>query len=150
MNFWTFFKEKSWWALLTSKIRSLNWVDKWKKTFIRASLYHMLKKKLLLIKSYLKEHLKKDFIIVSSTSFVSLILFAKKSSEELCFCVDYRKLNEFIKKNNYLISFIIDLMTWFFKAKFFIEIDICHAFNRIKMTTKRDKDLTTFKTRFKA
>ena len=44
----------------------------------RVSLYHMSKKELLLIKSYLKEHLEKDFIVVSLTSFVSLILFAKK------------------------------------------------------------------------
>ena len=108
----------------------------------------MSKRELLLIKSYLKEHLKKGFIIISSISFVSFILFAKKSSEGLCFCVDYRKLNEFIKKNNYSISFIIDLMTRFFRAKFLIKINIRHAFNQIRMTIEKNKNLTTFKTRF--
>ena len=110
----------------------------------------MSKKELLLVKSYLKEHLEKDFIIVSLTSFVSLILFAKKSSDKLHFCVDYRKLNKFIKKNSYSIFFIIDLMTRFFKAKFLIKIDIRHAFNRIRMTTEKNEDLTTFRTCFEA
>ena len=108
----------------------------------------MLKKGFLLIKSYLKKHLKKDFIIVSSISFASFILFVKKSSEELCFCVDYQKLNELMKKNNYLIFFIIDLMTRFFKAKFLTKIDICHAFNRIRMTIEKDENLIIFHTRF--
>ena len=115
----------------------------------RAPLYHMSKKELLLIKSYLKEHLEKDFIVVSSVSFVSFILFAKKPGEELRFCVDYRRFNEITKKNSYLISLITDLMTRLSKTKFLTKIDICHAFNRIRMTIEKNENLTTFRIRFK-
>jgi hypothetical protein len=63
-----------------------------------ASLYNLSKDELLLIKKYLKEHFDKEFIESSKTLYASLILFAKKSDEELRFCVDYRKLNVFTKK----------------------------------------------------
>jgi hypothetical protein len=63
-----------------------------------ASLYNLLKEELLLIKKYFKQHLNKKFIEFSTTSYVSFILFAKKSDDELRFCVDYKKLNVIIKK----------------------------------------------------
>ncbi len=65
-----------------------------------ASLYNLSEGELLLIKKYLKKHLNKDFIEFSTASYVSLILFAKKSDDELRFCVDYRKLNAIIKKTD--------------------------------------------------
>ncbi len=54
-----------------------------------ASVYNLSKDELQLIKKYLKEHLNKNFIELSTTFYASSILFAKKSSEELRFCVDY-------------------------------------------------------------
>jgi hypothetical protein len=54
-----------------------------------ASLYRMLNNELLLVKQYLKEHLQKSFIKSSSTSYSFLILFVRKSDDELRFCVDY-------------------------------------------------------------
>jgi hypothetical protein len=35
-------------------------------------------------------------------------------------------------------------------AKYLTKINICHAFNRIRMQTEEDEDLTTFKTRFRS
>jgi hypothetical protein len=64
-----------------------------------ASLYNSSEEELLLIKKYFKEHLNKDFIESSTASYASLILFAKKSDDELRFCVDYKKLNVIIRKN---------------------------------------------------
>jgi hypothetical protein len=82
-----------------------------------ASLYNLSERELLLIKKYLKEHLDKDFIESSTASYASLILFAKKSDDELRFCVDYRKLNVIIKKNRYSISLIAETIARLFKAK---------------------------------
>jgi hypothetical protein len=64
-----------------------------------ASLYNLSKEELQLIKKYLKEHLNKNFIESSTAFYASLILFAKKSNDELRFCVNYRKLNAIIKNN---------------------------------------------------
>jgi hypothetical protein len=82
-----------------------------------ASLYSLSEEELLLIKKYLKEHLNKSFIESSTASYVSLILFAKKSEDELRFCVNYRKLNAIIKKNRYSISFIAETIVRLSKAK---------------------------------
>jgi hypothetical protein len=82
-----------------------------------ASLYNLSEEELQLIKKYLKEHLNKEFIESSTTSYVSLILFAKKSNDELRFCVDYRKLNAIIKKNRYSIFLIAETIVRLSKTK---------------------------------
>jgi hypothetical protein len=71
-----------------------------------ALLYNLSEDKLLLIRKYLKKHLNKDFIELCIVLYVSFILFAEKSDDELRFCVDYRKLNVIIKKNRYSILLI--------------------------------------------
>jgi hypothetical protein len=82
-----------------------------------ASLYNFSKEELLLIKKYLKKHLNKSFIESNTASYASLILFAKKSDDELRFCVNYRKLNAIIKKNRYSILFIVETIVRLSKAK---------------------------------
>jgi hypothetical protein len=82
-----------------------------------ASLYSLSEKKLQLIKKYLKEYLNKEFIELNTTFNVSSILFAKKSGDELKFCVDYRKLNAIIKKNRYSISLIAETIVRLLKIK---------------------------------
>jgi hypothetical protein len=82
-----------------------------------ASLYNLSEEELLLVKKYLKEHLDKNFIESSIASYASLILFAKKSDDELRFCVNYRKLNAIIKKNRYSIFLIAETIARLSKAK---------------------------------
>jgi len=69
------------------------------KTSIFESLYDMFQDELRILKKYLKNNLIKDFIQVSSFLAISSILFVKKSSEELRFCVNYRNLNIMTVKN---------------------------------------------------
>ena len=52
-------------------------------------LYSMSLKQLKLVKTYLKDHLKKGFIVSSNTPYVSPVLFVKKLEEGWHFCVDY-------------------------------------------------------------
>jgi hypothetical protein len=40
------------------------------------------------------------------------------------------------------------MLTRLFKMKWMTKIDIRHAFNRIRMHSKKDEDLTTFKTKY--
>ncbi len=113
-----------------------------------ASLYNLSKEKLLLIKKYLKKHLNKRFIESSTAFYASLILFAKKSDDELRFCVNYRKLNAIIKKNRYSIFFIAETIIRLSKAKWMIKINIRHAFNRIRMHFKENENLITFRIKY--
>ncbi len=71
----------------------------------------MFEKELKIVKKYLENNLKKEFIIASRSSFVSSIIFMKKTNESLRFCVDYKKLNQLIKKNKYSLSLIDETLT---------------------------------------
>jgi hypothetical protein len=82
-----------------------------------ALFYNLSEEELLLIKKYLKKHLKKDFIESSIASYASSILFAKKSDDELRFCVNYKKLNFITKKNKYSIFFIAETIARLSKTK---------------------------------
>ena len=53
------------------------------------SLYNMSQKKLQVLHEYLDEQLTKEFIQSNHFSFVSSVLFVKKSEKELHFCINY-------------------------------------------------------------
>ena len=93
-----------------------------------SSLYSMLLKQLKLVKVYLEDHLKKDFIVLSDAFYTSSVLFVKKPEEGWCFCVDYQKLNVIIKKNRYSLPLIKKMLTQLSKAKVFIKLDVRQAF----------------------
>jgi hypothetical protein len=82
-----------------------------------AFLYNLSEEELQLVKKYFKEHLDKEFIESSTASYASSILFAKKSDDELRFCVNYRKLNAITKKNRYSIFLIAKTIARLFKTK---------------------------------
>ena len=71
-----------------------------KNTLFKNRIYSILKHKFEQVKKYLNEHLRKEFIVSSYASFALFVLFIKKSSKELRFCVDYKKLNVIIKKKS--------------------------------------------------
>jgi len=104
------------------------------KTSIFESLYDMSQDELRVLKKYLKNNLIKDFIQVSSFFAISLILFVKKSSEELRFCVNYRDLNVIIVKNRYSLLLIREILDRLIKIKYYIKLDIIAVFNKLRMT----------------
>ncbi len=76
----------------------------------RSRLYFMLSHKLQKIKKYLEENLKKKFITFSKASFTSSILFIEKKDDNLCFCMNYQKLNALIKRDRYSILLINEIL----------------------------------------
>jgi len=103
------------------------------KTSIFESLYNMSQNELQVLKKYLKNNLIKDFIQVSSFFAISLILFVKKSSEELRFCVNYWDLNVMTIKNQYSLSLIQEILDWLIKIKYYIKLNIIAVFNKLRM-----------------
>ena len=99
----------------------------------RSRIYLISGPKLKQVKKYLNEHLKKGFIVLSQASFVSFILFAEKSNSDLRFCVDYRRLNQIIKRNRYLISLIDEVLTRIQNCKYMTRLNIIAAFNKLRM-----------------
>jgi len=104
------------------------------KTSIFESLYDMSQDELQVLKKYLKNNLIKDFIQVSSFLAISSILFVKKSSKELRFCVNYRDLNVMTVKNRYSLSLIRETLDRLTKIKYYIKLDIIAVFNKLRMT----------------
>ncbi len=104
------------------------------KTSIFESLYDMSQDELQVLKKYLKNNLIKDFIQVSSFFAISSILFVKKSSEELRFCVNYRGLNVMTVKNRYSLPLIRETLDRLIKIKYYIKLNIIAVFNKLQMT----------------
>jgi hypothetical protein len=113
-----------------------------------APLYRMSDEELDLCKNFIDENLKKGFIEASQAPYASPVLFVRKPGGGLRFCVDYRRLNALTKKDAYPLPLIEETLAQITGAKILTKIDIRHAFNRIRMATEEDEDLTTFKTRF--
>ena len=81
-----------------------------KNTLFKSRIYSISKYKFEQVKKYLNEHLRREFIVSSYTSFALFVLFIEKSNKELRFCVDYRKLNVIIKRNRYFILLIDEVL----------------------------------------
>ena len=111
------------------------------------SLREMSFRELNFVKKYFENNLKKEFIVVSHVFCSSSILLIKKSSEKLRFCVDYRRLNQMIKKDKYFISLIIETFAQLSKAKIFSKINIRQIFHKLRMK-KTFENLITFITKF--
>jgi hypothetical protein len=111
------------------------------------SIYNLSATKLKILKDYIDEYMKKNFI----TEFVSFakvfILFVKKTNDKLRLCVNYKKLNEIIIKNRYSLFFINENLNKLFETKIFIKLNVKDVFHRIKIR-KDDEWKTTFKYRF--
>ena len=91
----------------------------------------MSDKELRACKEYIDSNLFKGFITASSAPYALLVLFVKKPSRELQFCVDYQKLNTLTKKDKYLLPLINKTLAQLTGCTIMSKINIQHAFNCI-------------------
>jgi len=112
-------------------------------------LYRQSTEELKATKQYLLDNLDKGFIEASQAPYASPILFVKKSSGGLRFCIDFRKLNAITRKDRYPLPLIDETLARISRAKIFTKLDIRQAFHRIRMDPASE-DLTTFRTRYGA
>jgi hypothetical protein len=73
-------------------------------------------------------------------------MFVRKPGGGIRLCIDYRKLNAISRKDRYPLPLIDDIMTLLLGCQVMTRLDIRYAFNRIRMATTEDEDLTTFAT----
>ena len=85
------------------------------------------------IKKYFIENLFKDFITFNKISYFSLMLFAIKINEDLRFCVDYRNFNVIIKRNQYFLFLINEIIEKIIECKHFIKLNIIIVFNKFRI-----------------
>ncbi len=87
------------------------------------SIYNLFVIEFEIFKKYFYEFLIKKFIVSSFSSTRILILFVKKSKNDLKFCVNYKKLNAIMIKNSYSIFLMNQLLNRFNDVKKFIKLN---------------------------
>src|SRR5947208_4184426 len=107
----------------------------------------MSREELLLLRKTLTEYLDKNFIRISSSSAAAPVLFARKPSGGLRFCVDYRALNTITRKDQYPLPLIRETLRLISHAKWLTKLDITAAFHKIRIT-EGDEWKTAFRTRY--
>ena len=110
-------------------------------------LYNMSREELLVLRKTLTELLDKGFIRVSNSPAAAPVLFVKKPSGGLRFCVDYRNLNRLTKKDRYPLPLIYETLRNIGKAKWFTKLDVTAAFHKIRIN-QGDEWMTAFRTRY--
>ena len=100
----------------------------------KGPLYNMSRDELLVLQKYLKKHLFKGFIQVSSSSAASSVIFVKKPEGDLWLCVNYCDLNNLTVKNHYPLPLIWETLNLMIFSVIFIKLDIIAAFNKLQMT----------------
>ena len=108
------------------------------KTFCLNFIYNMLQNKLTVIRNYLNDVLKKQWIHLFFNFIDAFVLFAKKSNDDLYFCVNYWNFNEFIIKNKYFLFLLFELLNKFTHTKKFSKIDLQWTYHQIRVR-KRNK-----------
>src|SRR4051794_17730092 len=96
-------------------------------------LHHHSEYELQEMKRFLEENLQRGFIEPSQAPYASPVLFIKKPSGALRFCVDYRKLNALTHKDRYLLPLIGEILARLARAKVYTKLDIRQTFHRIRM-----------------
>ena len=100
---------------------------------LKDPLYNMSRDELLVLQKYLKEHLFKGFIRVSSSSAAFSVIFIKKPESSLCLCVDYCDLNNLTVKNHYSLPLIRETLNLLTSSVIFTKLDIIATFNKSQM-----------------
>ena len=113
------------------------------KTVPWGPIYPLSVPELEVLRTYIDDNLRKGYIRVSKSPAGAPIFFVKKKSGELRPVIDYRGLNEVTVKNKYPLPLIHELLTRFTKARIFSKIDLCGAYNLVRI-----KDGDEWKTAF--
>ena len=108
------------------------------KESLKGPLYNMSRDELLVLQKYLKKHLFKGFIQVSSSSAAFSVIFIKKPEGGLYLCVDYCDLNNLTVKNRYPLPLIRETLNLLTLSVIFTKLDIIAAFNKLQMAEGKE------------
>ena len=119
-----------------------------KKDILDGYVRTLSKKERKIIKEYIDKNLKKSYIRSLKTSARQSITFAPKSDNEIQLCINFRKLNDIIKKRSSALPLMTDLQRQIIRIKWFTQLNLRNAFHLIRMK-EGDKWKTIFKTEFR-
>ena len=97
------------------------------------------------VQQHLRELLEKGVIRPSKSNYASPIVLVRKKSGALRMCVDYRKLNQKTKRDQYPLPRIEESLEALRGAKYFSTIDLASAYNQVEVAPQ-DRHKTAFTT----
>ena len=97
------------------------------------SIYNLRPIELETLKAYIETNLANEFIKPSKFLANSPIFFNRKSDGFLCFCVNYRGLNNLTIKNRYLLPLIEKLLDRLRRAKQFIQLNLINVYHQMRI-----------------
>ena len=91
----------------------------------------------------IEEMLKLDVIELSKSPWSSPVCLVRKKDDSYRFCIDFRKLNQYTKKDAYPIPYVSAVLDRLRNAKYISSIDIKSAFWQIPLS-ESSRELTAF------
>jgi hypothetical protein len=90
------------------------------------------------LREYINENLKKEYIRPSTLLIRYLVLFVSKLNGKLRICVDYRQFNVITVKNRYILPLIYEMQDRIKEFKIFIKIDIRERYYKIRIKKSKE------------
>ena len=95
------------------------------------------------VREHLKEMLQAGVIRESTSPFSSNVVIVRKKEGTICFCIDYRKLNQRTEKDAYPIPRIDDTLHLLAVSKYFTTLDLKSRYRQVDLK-ETDKAKTAF------
>ena len=96
-------------------------------------IYSLFENELKILKIYIDKHLANNFIKYLQLLIETFILFVRKKNNFFKLCVNYRGLNNFTIKNQYLLFFISENLNRFSGVKRFISLNLIAVYYCLKI-----------------
>ena len=97
----------------------------------KGKVYPLLREEREEVREFTREQLKKRYIQSSKSPQMALVFFVGKKDRKKWMVQDYRYLNEWMIKNNYLLSLISDVLENIGTKKVFTKIDLRWGYNNV-------------------
>ena len=106
-----------------------------KKGFVlrKGKVYPLLREEREEVREFIKEQLKKGYIWPSKSPQMAPVFFVGKKNGKKWMVQDYRYLNEWTIKNNYLLPLISDVLENIETKKVFTKIDLRWGYNNVRI-----------------
>jgi len=85
------------------------------------------------VREFVKEQLRKGYIQPSKSPQTALVFFVGKKDRKKQMVQDYRYLNEWMIKNNYLLPLISDVLENIGTKKIFMKMDLRWGYNNVRI-----------------
>jgi hypothetical protein len=110
-------------------------------------IYNLTANKLETLRDYLDENLARCWIRPSTSSAGATVFFIPKKDGSLQLCVDYRGLNQILRKNRYPLPLISEAIDRLSGTKFYTKLDIRDDYHRVRVA-EGEEWKTAFRTRY--